>query len=256
MSYNPNNANGQAASAASAPVVISSDQSAVPILSGVKEVSFTTTTVQAVGATDASNYAWIAVHIVTQGGTSTVTFQTSNDNTNWVSQVMEVSTGGATAGASSTTNASVIYHGPRMGRYFRLNVTGIVSGTTAGVIEFYANPSAMQSLGVVAGQTGTWTVGASISAGTTGGYSSNAISTATTTTVKSGAGTLHAINVLGGTAGAIDVYDNTAGSGTKLVPTFTPGSVTTPASLVFDVAFATGLTIVTGAATLLQVSYK
>jgi hypothetical protein len=277
MSFNPANANGSATSANSAPVVIASDQAAVQakitngttiadtvagdagqnfqLIGGArKEVSFTTTTVQAVGTTDVSNYNWVSVHIVTQGTSSTVNFQWSNDNTNWVTGGLVVASSATVGVVNSTTLAGFIYHGPRAGRYFRLNVTGIASGTTAGVIEFSANPSAMQTMGVVAAQTGAWNVG--LAAATTGGYSSNAISTATTTTVKSGAGTLHTISILGGTAGAIDVYDNTAGSGTKLVPTFTPGSVTTPATLTFDVAFATGLTIVTGAATLLQVSYK
>lgn len=82
------------------------------------------------------------------------------------------------------------------------------------------------------------------------------ITTATTTTIKSSSGFLRTITILGGTAGAITVYDNTAGSGTTICPTFTPGAVTPPVTLVFDCTFATGLTIVTGAATIIQVSYR
>jgi hypothetical protein len=288
MSYNPANPNGSATSANSAPVVIASDQAALPLPTGAstsanqtngtqqakitngtniadtiagdsgqntlavagsrKEVSFTTTTVQAVASTDVSNYRWVSVHITSQGGSSTVTFQASNDNTNWVNVALQSIATAAGAPFTAATTSGLIAVGPVNARYFRLNVTGIASGTTAGVVEFFSSPAALQSIG--------GTVVANLAAITTGGYSSAAISTATTTTVKSGAGTLHTISILGGTAGAIDVYDNTAGSGTKLVPTFTPGSVTTPATLTFDVAFATGLTIVTGAATLLQVSYK
>lgn len=80
--------------------------------------------------------------------------------------------------------------------------------------------------------------------------------TATTTVVKSGAGFIHTLTLLGGTAGAITVYDNTAGSGTAICPTFTPGSVSVPATITLDASFATGLTIVTAAATVITVSYR
>jgi len=48
-------------------------------------------------------------------------------------------------------------------------------------------------------------------------FSYATIATATTTTIKSGAGFLHRITVSGGTTGAIIVYDNTAASGTKII---------------------------------------
>lgn len=82
-----------------------------------------------------------------------------------------------------------------------------------------------------------------------------AISTATTTVVKSGTGMLASITILGGTLGAITVYDNTAASGTTICPAFTPatGAMET---LTFNVGFTNGLTIVTAAATVLQVSYQ
>lgn len=119
------------------------DQNPILIAPARKEVSFTTTTVQAVGTTDVSNYRWVSVQIVTQGGSSTVTFQGSNDNSNWVSIALSISTNvGTTAPVVSTTAASS-YSGPLSYRYFRLNVTGIVSGTTAGVIELFTTPSTM-----------------------------------------------------------------------------------------------------------------
>lgn len=91
---------------------------------------------------------------------------------------------------------------------------------------------------------------------TTEAYDFNAISTATTTLVKAGRGILHTITILGGVAGAITVYDNNVASGTEIAPTFTPGNVTVPVTLTFDAEFANGLTIVTGAATLITVTYK
>jgi hypothetical protein len=79
------------------------------------------------------------------------------------------------------------------------------------------------------------------------------ISTATTTTIKTGAGLLHTITVNGGTAGTIIVYDNTAASG-SIIASF--DSTNALETYVFDVVFATGLTIITGAATKVTVSYR
>lgn len=84
-------------------------------------------------------------------------------------------------------------------------------------------------------------------------YSYTTISTATTTTVKSGAGFLHRIAVTGGTTGTIVIYDNMAGSGTKIADFDTTNTL---ASYEFNVSFNTGLTIVTSAATKLTVSYR
>lgn len=77
-----------------------------------------------------------------------------------------------------------------------------------------------------------------------GGHSFAHISTATTTTVKSGAGYLHTLSVngLGTVASTTTVYDNTAGSGTVIAVINTLAG---QESYVYDVAFATGLTIVT-----------
>ena len=79
------------------------------------------------------------------------------------------------------------------------------------------------------------------------------ISTATTTTVKTGAGHLHSIVVNGGTAGTIIGYDNTAASGTIL---FSFDSTNALNTYMFDVSFSIGLTIITSAATKLSVSYR
>lgn len=83
------------------------------------------------------------------------------------------------------------------------------------------------------------------------------ITTNTTTVVKSGPGLLHALTFNKPVATAVvTIYDNTAASGTVI------GTITVPASpqpftLVFDVAFATGLTILTAtAAQDITVSYR
>ncbi len=84
-------------------------------------------------------------------------------------------------------------------------------------------------------------------------FSYSNITSATTTTVKSGAGFLHAITVNTTAAGAITVYDNTAGSGTKVA---TLKSSVGEQTFIFDVTFGTGLTIVTAAASDITVSYR
>lgn len=232
-------------------------------------VAFTTTTAQAVASTDAANYAWVSVHITTQGGSSTVNFQSSHDNTNWVSTILSTASGSGTG--TSATAAAIVYHGPLTGRYFRLNVTGIVSGTTAGVVEFFTAGRAPSVVNIAAGstvaQSGTWTVQPgntanstpwlmTPAAGTTGGYSASHITTSTTTTVKSGAGTFRGlvINTKGATSTAT-IYDSTTGSGTVLAVVDTTVNV---ATLRYDVAFATGLTVVTAGGTPadLSVIYK
>lgn len=131
---------------------------AIIVGSARKEVSFSTTTAQAVASTDASNYSYVSVHIVTQGGSSTVNFQCSNDNTNWVAVGLQNSNNNNSGTSAATTG--VLFSGEVWGRYFRLNVTGIVSGTTAGTVEFFS--ISRNSAVVAAIQSGTWSVGATL----------------------------------------------------------------------------------------------
>lgn len=225
----------------------SAGQNSQLVAGGHLTVAFTTSTVQAVGSTDAANFAWVTVHITSQGGSSTVTFQSSNDNTNWVSSAL--TNAGAFANSATTTG---VWVGGHVGRYFRLNVTGIASGTTAGTIEFFASPRL--STVIQTSQLGSWTVSTNAAAATTGGYSFSNITTATTTTVKSGAGTLHALVInTKGVASTATIYDNTSASGTKI------GTVDTSLGTgtnIYDVAFATGLTIVTAATADITAVYK
>lgn len=123
-------------------------------------VPFTTTTVQAVGTTDAGNYSGVSVEVSSMGAGSTVTFQVSDDNVTWRAFNM-VSTVNNTV-SSNTTTTSGSFANALPARYFRVNVTGITSGTTAGVIIFKTLGS---STAIVAGQQGTWTVGSNSATG-------------------------------------------------------------------------------------------
>ena len=84
-------------------------------------------------------------------------------------------------------------------------------------------------------------------------FSYSNITTATTTTVKSGAGFLHAITINTTAAGAITIYDNTAASGTKIG---TLKASIGEQTFILNVSFGTGLTIVTAAASDVTVSYR
>lgn len=129
------------------------------------DVPYTTTTAQAVGITDVGDYKWVSVHNISNGGSAIVNFQGSNDNSAWVPvQLVNMSTSVGPAGTSISA-AGLISTGPLPFRYFRLNVTGIVSGTTAGVIHFSAFPTEMHAMGVSAAQNGAWTVGSNSATG-------------------------------------------------------------------------------------------
>ncbi len=160
-------------------------------------------------------------------------------------------TGTFTDDATGTTGNPV----PGSAAYTGLNIGGNLVGQT-GVNPSGSVEAAQVDLASVAGatvKTGAGTAsgalrvelptngtGAVFAAGNT--YTN--IVTATTTTVKSGAGVLHTVcvNALGTVASSAVVYDNTAGSGTKIA---TLNTLALLGCQTYDVAFATGLTIVT-----------
>jgi hypothetical protein len=78
------------------------------------------------------------------------------------------------------------------------------------------------------------------------------IAAATTTLVKSGAGVLHSITINTTAAGTITIYDSLTAAGTKIA---TIKTSVVEQTFVFDCAFATGLTIVTGAASDITVNW-
>lgn len=165
------------------PDVLTSDagQNAVLVAGNRREVPFSTTTAQAVALTDCSDLRWVSVHIASQGGSSTVTWQVSNDGINWVQLPLTQSTmgtGSAMVPAFSATSTGM-WTGPVIGRYFRLNVTGIASGTTSGVVEFFSVPLVPSVSGVVAAISGNYGGGSTVSvaSGTPSDAASNSAST-------------------------------------------------------------------------------
>ena len=134
--------------------------------------------------------------------------------------------------------------------------TVTISGTpTVNVTKLNGNTV---SVGSGVSGTGTIRVIPSTDSSTfVSGYTYNNITTDTTTAVKSGAGTLHSVCINTPLAtSVITIYDNTAASGTT-IGTYTIPVSPVPSCLVYDVAFATGLTVkTTTAASDITVSYR
>lgn len=107
--------------------------------------------------------------------------------------------------------------------------------------------------------TGTDGTGLGVQSVEQAGSSFANITSATTTTVKSGTGTFHKLIINTPIASAtITIYNNTAGSGTKIGTITLPSVITAeaPIFLVYDLWFSTGLTFVTSGATDLTVIYR
>jgi len=228
---------GQAAMAASAPVVIASNQSAVPVSGTV------TTTPPANASTNIAQINGVTP-LMGNGvtGTGSLRVTIASDNT-------------------SNSNAWLVQGG-------KTNNNAAPGATNLGSLPAVANAAAptwtegnqvSQSSDLSGNQRvtlGTLIAGEDLTVNVIKveqRFTYAAITSATTTTIKSGTGFLHAVTVTGGTAGTITVFDNTAGSGTAIA---TFSSTNALATYIFDVSFSTGLTVVTGAATNVTVSYR
>lgn len=135
---------------------------------------------------------------------------------------------------------------------------GVKGATTAAIVTSTANGADHQGLDVVEQLKPVYEDNSAGRALVEQRNSFANITSATTTTVKSGAGFLHLIQINAAVALAtVTIFDNTAGSGTKI------GTITMPATLLasqvilrYDVSFATGLTIVTTGAQDITVSFR
>jgi hypothetical protein len=118
-----------------------------------KESTFSISAVGSSATLDTSGFNWVSVHITGLGVGTSVAFQTSNDGTNWVATALAGSDNTTGVPATSTAIAK-IYHGPITGRYFRVNVPAISSGTNTGVIELFSTSRPPNNIGVTAAITG------------------------------------------------------------------------------------------------------
>ena len=82
-----------------------------------------------------------------------------------------MSTAFVSSTAVTSATSGILAHGPVTYRYFRARVTAYTSGTVQGTLELFTAPAAMQSLGVGAVQSGTWSVSSAPVAAVTVGTS-------------------------------------------------------------------------------------
>lgn len=180
---------------------------------------------------------------------STLPTYTAGARTQWVSDSsgnLRVNvTGISNTAADAASNSNHI-------RFFNNNST-----TTAGLLDasgYIFNGSTWDRQRGIAGSFGKAT---GVLAVEQAGASFTRISTATTTTVKSGAGILHKILVNTAVASAtITIYDDTTATGTVVGIVTLPSTVGNPFTLTYDLSVGTGITIVTSDATDLTVVYR
>lgn len=160
------------------------------LLPSNQELTDSTITAQAICAVDAGNYAEVSVHVTSSGGSSTATFQCSNDNTNWVTNFLQASSslGGLPVAAAQ---AAGVWRGALMGRYFRINVTGIASGTTAATIELTPVGRTPTSLAATVAGSGSFLVTPT----TPTTFNLTAAGTTNATSIKASAGTVYNVVV-------------------------------------------------------------
>lgn len=118
-----------------------------------------------VPSTDVSNYRWVSVQLLSSAYSGTLSFQGSNDNTNFIGIGLNNATnsgGSSSPVATSTTATNQMWQGNIPYRYFRIRMTSYVSGTAQGIAEFFTIP-ASQSV-IAAGVYPTSATGSAIPA--------------------------------------------------------------------------------------------
>lgn len=243
MVYIPRNPNGQAAMAASAPIVMASDQSPIPTKTGTLELaglSAGSLNADLLVSTDVSLYQWVSVQLL-GAWSGTITFQASNDNSTWVSVVLyteSTTSGGSTATAASNN----LFAGPLSYRYLRVRMTSWTSGTATGVIELYTTPPGKLGGTMSAVQSGTWSTNTVFTASATSSsplnFYFNAALLATPVQVVSGVRRLHTFHIYNPNASVAFVqFFNTLAAGVTIGTTTPVQSYAIPAGGVLEDQF-------------------
>jgi hypothetical protein len=179
-------------------------------------------------STDTTGYQSVSVAVTSPGVGTTISYQVSNDNVNWVAAIGNSITNTGNATPFSATNAAGLYVFPTPARYFRAVVTTYGSGTATAVAFFRSAPN--QSPGVNVGG-GFVSFQGAISTGNTG---TRLISAATTnaTVAKASAGNLTGL-VLGNNGAAaayLHLYNlatsPTCGTSVPVATFVVPGATT------------------------------
>src|SRR5260221_9381806 len=152
---------GTQTSANSSSVVIASDQANVPVKGGFTEqASLTAGSLNAdlVPSTDVSAYRGLSLHINSNAYSGILTFQGSNDNTNWASVYLyRMDSPGYSVGSSTAVGTNIIMIGGVNFRYFRVRMTTYTSGTAQGTLELYTVAPTVTPSNFQAVQSGVWT---------------------------------------------------------------------------------------------------
>jgi hypothetical protein len=206
------------------------------------------------GTIDTSGYSGVVVQL-TGTWVGSVTFQESNDNSNWGS----VSGGTAGGGITSVATSNVVYRFFAGARYVRVNVTSYTSGTVTATVVLRAGVATFPNINVIQGSgTNTATWGAVLNSKTSGGLTKSRVQSAATTnatSVKASAGQVYFVDV--GNNGAADAwikfYDKasapTVGTDTPVWTMYVPKGIGRFTNTDIGLVFSTGIAYaITGAA--------
>lgn len=223
MAYNPNNPNGQATSANSAPVVIASDQSTInttlpdmyvtgaatqtALVNNILTVSSGTT------ATDLLGYHSASVQVVSTGTGGAFIFEGSNDNVNFQSIPVYnqlILTGTPITSAITASASQLIYDFPVAMRYIRLRIsTAITGGSIQAFSKFSQHPYAPGVVEATQATAANLNMTATIASGTV-----TTVSTVTAVSAINSVATTNGLSIgtqLTPTTPAILVVKSTAG---------------------------------------------
>lgn len=87
-------------------------------------------------STDMSGYKTFSIHIGTNAYSGTLTFQCSNDNTNWVSMNMQ-QPGFSNTVSSTSSSTNTLFFVNIATRYIRVRMTSYTSGSASAIAEMY-----------------------------------------------------------------------------------------------------------------------
>lgn len=89
---------------------------------------------------DMSGYESISVQVTSAGTTCTITYETSDDNTNWVIATGQPSAQTGSSNPLGTSTTAILNSFPKRGRYFRARVSTYTSGTVTVVGNVHKTP--------------------------------------------------------------------------------------------------------------------
>ena len=194
MSYQPRNPNGQATMANSSPVVIASDQSALPTLESALMVTGQAaqtavvnnilTTTAGTAASDVQNYRTATVQVVSTGTGGTFIFEQSNDNVNFVALPVfnaALVTGVPITAAITATASQIIYTFPVRARYVRLRIATTITGGSIQAHSRFSTEPWTAAAQLVASNTAA---NMQVTATASGNYAVTMAANATTTPAK------------------------------------------------------------------------